>query len=358
MSVRAESVPRSSLLASLGGRALRLLSVHGLLIITLVVITVFSLLRPDSFPTVTKFQAIGNVRGPYAVLALAFMVPLATLEWDLSIGYVAELGSILVIGFQVKSGLSWELSCLLVLLLGATIGLINGLLVTKFRVASFIATLGVGTFILGISNWYTGGMQIFAPSYPHGFLVISENTHGIPVVVLIALGLGVVLWILFEYLAVGRHLLVIGSNPRSAELIGIHVDRLKIMSFVVSGTLSAVAGIMLGSQLQMGQVGISSSLLFPAFTGALLGSTTVRPGRVNAWGTLIAIALLGITVAGLQEVGAQFYVEQLFNGGMLVIAVALAVFAAKRREYATAAREARLASEASGGVAEKRRRAR
>jgi ribose transport system permease protein len=339
MSARAEGIARTRPLASLGRGALRLLSVHGLLITALVVIAVFSSLRPSSFLTQTNFQSIGQVRAPYALLALAFMIPLVANEFDLSVGYVAELGSILVIGFQSRSGLSWELACLLVILLSALVGLINGVLVTKFRVSGFIATLGTGTFILGVSTWYTGGMQIFADSYPHGFLFWSENVIGIPVSVLVTLALGIVLWIVCEYLATGRRLYVIGTNPRAAELIGIPVDRLKIFSFVISGIIAGVAGCVLGSQLRMGQVGINASLLLPAFTGALLGSTSVRPGRVNVWGTLIAVALLGITVSGLQLVGAEFYVEQLFNGAMLVVAVSLAVFAARRRELAVTRRE-------------------
>jgi ribose transport system permease protein len=346
VSTHAERV-RANPLASAGRGALRLLSVHGLLIITITVIVFFSLypVTADNFLTTTNFQAIGNVRAPYGILALAFMVPLATNEFDLSIGYLAELASILVIGFQAKSGLGWVLSCVLVLLLGAVVGFINGVLVAKFKVASFIATLGVGTFLLGISTWYTGGMQIFLPTYPHGFLVLSENVSGFPMVVILALGAGVLLWIVFEYRPLGRHLYVIGFNPRAADLIGVRAARLKIVSFVISGTLAAFAGILFGSQLRMGQLGISPALLLPAFTGALLGSTSVRPGRVNVWGTLLAVALLGITVAGLQQAGAQFYVEQLFNGAMLVIAVALAIAAQRRREAAVIAQQEHRAAE-------------
>jgi ribose transport system permease protein len=338
VSARAEPA-RTSPLGALGGAGLRVLSLHGLLLTTLVVVAVFSALRLTTFLTTTNFQSIGQVRAPYALLALAFMIPVAANEWDLSVGFLAELGSILVIGFQARSGLGWAAACLLVILISALVGLINGVLVTKFRVSSFIATMGTGTFILGVSTWYTGGMQIFAAQYPHGFLVWSENVGGIPVSVLVTLALGVVLWLGFEYLPTGRRLYVIGANPRAAALIGIHVDRLKILSFVLSGTITGMAGCLLGSQLRMGQVGINAALLLPAFTGALLGSTSVRPGRVNVWGTLIAMALLGITVSGLQLVGAEFYVEQLFNGAMLVIAVSLAVFAARRRELAAARRE-------------------
>jgi ribose transport system permease protein len=352
LSARAESQKVESL-ASVGGGALRILSVHGLLIITLVVIAIFSLERPSDFPTLLNFQSVGNIRAPYALLALAVMIPLAANEFDLSVGFFAELACILVVGFQVKSGISWELACLLVIALGALVGLINGVLVTKFRVSSFIATLGVGTFIVGVSGWYSKGELIYfggarssgssaqlgVSGGPTGFFNLTGNFLGIPVALLITVGLGIVLWFALEYLAVGRNLYVIGANPRAAGLSGISVDRLKILSFVASGTITAIAGCLLGSQLQVGQLGLNQSLLLPAFAGALLGQTSVRPGRVNVWGTLIATALLGITVSGLQMVGAAPYWEMLFNGSILVAAVALAEFAALRREAISAHHE-------------------
>jgi ribose transport system permease protein len=352
LSAHAEG-PQAGSRAWFGGGALRLLSVHGLLIITFVVIAIFSLERPGDFPTLLNFQSVGNIRAPYALLALAVMIPLAANEFDLSVGFLAELACILVVGFQVKSGLSWELACLLVIVLGALVGLVNGVLVTKFRVSSFIATLGVGTFIVGVSGWYSKGELIYfggarssgsteqlgVSGGPTGFFDLTGNALGIPVALLITIGLGVVLWFALEYLALGRQLYVIGANPRAAHLSGISVDRLKILSFVASGVLTGIAGCLLGSQLQVGQLGLNQSLLLPAFAGALLGATSVRPGRVNVWGTLIATALLGITVSGLQMVGAAPYWEMLFNGSILVAAVALAEFAALRREAVRAHHE-------------------
>jgi ribose transport system permease protein len=355
MSTQAEAkrISRTNPLATLGGGALRLLSIHGLLIITLLVIVVFSALS-STFRGLLNFQMIGNIRATYALLALAVMIPLAANEFDLSVAAVAELTSILAVGFQVRSGLSWELACLLMLPLGAAIGLINGVLVTKFGVTSFIATLGVNIFIVGVNGWYTKGELIYfgGARGPHaitggtlgfhaksGFFRLAGNVLGIPIPALIVVGVGIVLWFAFEYLAIGRYLYVIGANPRAAALNGISVDRLKILCFVASGTISALAGCVLGSQLQVGELNVSSAYLLPAFAGALLGATSVRPGRVNVWGTIIAAALLGFTVSGLQHEGAPPYVEYLFNGSILVVAVALAAFAAGRREAASARRE-------------------
>ena len=95
---------------------------------------------------------------------------------------------------------------------------------------------------------------------------------------------------------------------------------------------------MLQSQLQVGQSSVGQEYLLPAFTAALLGATSIRPGRVNVWGTVLAVAVLAVTVAGLNQLGAPFFVEPLFNGSMLILAVGLAVQAAQRRTNAAAPR--------------------
>jgi ribose transport system permease protein len=317
---------------------LRILSVHGLLILLFALIVAFSLLRPDTFPTSINFQAITSARAVVALLALAVMVPLAANEFDLSAGYLVGLGHILAVGLQVRSGLPWEVAAVSVILVGMVIGFTNGLLVTRFRISSFIATLGTGTFVYGLSQFYTRGEQIVGRKYPRGFLLLSENIWGVPVAVIIVLLVAVALWITFEYLVHGRRLYVIGANPRAADLTGIPSARYKIIAFTVSGTIAGIAGVVLGSQLRVGQATVGADYLLPAFAGALLGATSVRPGRVNVWGTILAVAVLAVAVSGLQQMGADFYVEPLFNGSMLVLAVGLAEYARSRHERNMAAR--------------------
>lgn len=311
---------------------LRLLSVHGLLVLLIVLIGVFSLLRPDTFPTSVNFQAITSARAVVALLALAVMIPLAANEFDLSVGYVVGLGHILVVGLQIRLQLPWQIAALLVVLAGAGVGAINGVLVTRFRISSFIATLGIGTFVYGVSQWYTGGEQIVGRKFPAGFLLLSENIGPVPVGLILVVAVAFALWITFEYMVPGRFLYVIGSNQRAADLTGIPSARYKFLAFVASGTLTGIAGVMLGSELRVGQSTVGADFLLPAFAGALLGATSVRPGRVNVWGTLLAVSVLAVAVSGLQHLGADFYVEPLFNGAMLVLAVGLAEYARRQRE--------------------------
>jgi ribose transport system permease protein len=308
-----------------------LFGVHGLLMLTVALIIFYSLLLPDTFPTLLTADSILLTKSIVAFLALAAMIVIAVGEFDLSIGYLVGLSHILAVGLQTRSGLPWGLAVVMVLLVGAGIGLINGLLVHFAKIDSFIATLGVGTIVYGISNWYTGGQQVVG-NLPSGFVAINGfSLAGIPAPAIYLFVIAFLLWLMFEFLPIGRYLYALGSNARAAELTGIPRGKYVIGAFMASGLLTAFAGVILASQLQVGQSNIGSEYLLPAFVGALLGSTTVRPGRVNVWGTIIAVLILAVGISGIQQLGGAFFVEPLFDGTTLVVAVGLAGYATRRR---------------------------
>ena len=305
------------------------LATWGLLVLLVLLVAIFSALKPDTFPTTFNVRSIMNNKAISALLALAVFLPMTANHFDLSAGFMLGIAQVLVIGLQGQ-GLGPIEASGLVLLLGAVVGLINGMLVTAVGIDSFIATLGTGTLLYGLNEWYTGGQQVVA-SLPDGFTGISGAFLGIPLPALYVLAVSLILWVVFEYMPLGRHLYVLGANPRAAELNGISARRYVTGAFVAAGLLSAAAGIVLQSQLQVGQSSVGQEYLLPAFTAALLGATSIRPGRVNVWGTILAVAVLAVTVAGLNQLGAPFFVEPIFDGAMLILAVGLAVTAAKRR---------------------------
>jgi len=307
----------------------RAISVWGLLILLVILTIVFSLLRPDTFLTFFNIKSILNNKSVQALLALAVFIPMTANHFDLSAGFNLGISQVLAIGLQGQ-GLPWWAAVLLVLLMGALVGLVNGLLVTRVKIDSFIATLGTGTVLYGLNAWYTGGQQVLA-NLPPPFLAISGTIGIVPAPALYTLIVSLALWVAFEYLPLGRYLYVLGASPRTAELNGISARRYVTLGFVAAGTLASFAGVVLPSQLQVGQSSVGQEYLLPAFTAALLGATSIRPGRVNVWGTVLAVAVLAVTVAGLNQLGAPFFVEPLFNGAMLILAVGLAVQASKRR---------------------------
>jgi ribose transport system permease protein len=170
---------------------------------------------------------------------------------------------------------------------------------------------------------------------PQGFYALNGTVvFGLPITGIYVLVLAFVMWIVLEYLPIGRYIYAIGANPKAAALNGIPVRRFVIGAFVTSGTLAAVAGVLLASKLRIGQASVGLEYLLPALVGAFLGSTTIKPGRVNVWGTMIGVIILAVGIAGIQQFGGSFYVEPLFNGVTLLVAIGIAGYAQRRRSHA------------------------
>jgi ribose transport system permease protein len=276
--------------ASSSGRAAQFLSVWGLLIVLLALIALFSILKPNTFATAFNLQAILSNKSISAMVALAAMIPIAANRFDLSVAFTLGISQVLAIGLQ-EMGLPWPLAVVMVLSLGALTGLCNGILVTVVGIDSFIATLGTGTVLLGVNQWYTGGHQVIT-SLPDSFIALSSVVFGIPVPAIYVLAISFAMWIVFEYLPIGRFIYVLGINPRAAQLNGISERKYITGALIASGVISAWAGIVLQSQLQVGQSSVGQEYLLPAFTSVLLGATAIKPGRVNVWGTILAVGVL------------------------------------------------------------------
>ncbi len=309
----------------------RLLPVYGLPILTVLLIILFSVLLPDTFPTMLNVRSILSDKAIIALLSLAAMLPMMAGRIDLTVGYGIVLWHILAISLQTELGLSWEIAVVLVLIAGAVTGLINGLLVEVARIDSFIATLGTGTILYALALWYTGGRQVMG-SLPPGFLDINGTwVVGLPITSFYVLGFAILLWLVTERLPVGRFLYAIGASPRAAALNGIPVRSYVVGVFVASSVVTAFAGIVLASKLRIGQASVGLEYLLPALVGAFLGSTTIKPGRVNVWGTLVGVLILAVGISGIQQFGGAFFVEPLFNGATLVVAIGIAGYAQRRR---------------------------
>jgi ribose transport system permease protein len=318
----------------------RLAPVYGLPIFTVLLIVLFSIILPDTFPTVLNLRSILGDKAIIAILSLAAMIPMMAGRIDLTVGYGIVLWHVLAIALQTRLGLSWPMACAIVLLLGCLLGVINGFLVELAQIDSFIATLGTGTTLYAIALWYTQGRQVIGV-LPSGFTELyTASLLGIPIAAYYVLALSLVLWLVAEYLPVGRYLYAIGANPRAAVLNGIPSRRYVIGAFVASGLLGAVAGIVLAARLRIGQASVGLEFLLPALVGAFLGSTTIKPGRVNVWGTIIGVAVLAVGISGIQQLGGEFFVEPLFNGITLLIAIGLAGYAQRKRGEVRHARSA------------------
>ncbi len=312
-------------------KAIRLAPTYGLVILMFGLVILFSLLLPNTFPTMLNVRAILSDKAIIALLSLAAMIPMVAGRIDLTVGYGIVLWHILAISLQTMYGFPWPVAVLVVLVLGVATGALNGLLVEVARIDSFIATLGTGTILYALALWHTGGRQMVG-QLPDAFYALNGTfIFGLPITAYYLVVITFALWIVLEYTPIGRYLYAIGANQRAAELNGIPTRKFVIGAFVTSGLMTALAGVLLASKLRIGQASVGLEFLLPALVGAFLGSTTIKPGRVNVWGTIVGVMILAVGISGIQQFGGSFWVEPLFNGTTLLIAIGIAGYAQRKK---------------------------
>lgn len=303
---------------------LSVLARYGTIIGLLAMIVAFSLLSPRAFPTLNNFTNVLNQASLAMIIAGGLTLAVTVGELDLSIGFAASFHGILVTGLVVHDQLPIPLAILLVLALGAAIGVVNGFIVTKMRVNSVIATLGVGTIITGCAFAYSSGVPIVA-GVPEAFLQLSLGRWlmGVPNnIVIMVLVLGG-LWVLVERTDIGQEIQAVGGNAAAARLAGINVDRIKILGFVISGMCAALTGILLASRLGSGTTSAADSYLLTAFAAVFLGSATLRDGEFHVLGTFVGALIIAFGFNGLNIFGAPTFSQYVFQGAILIIAVGL-----------------------------------
>ena len=286
-------------------------------------IVVFGLWTPDLFFSVATLHSVAAQQVVVGMLALAVLVPLATGAYDLSVGANINLAAVIVAVLQTVHGVSMWQAILVAVGAGVVVGLINGFVVVKLRVNSFIATLGTSTLIGAVQQIVSGGSQPIPPSSAEWFELTQRQVFGFQVVVVYLLILALVIWWLIEWTPAGRYMQAIGSNAEAARLSGVAVGKWTWISLTISGGIGGIAGVMYAS-LSGPSLTFGAALLLPAFAAVYLGSTQLKPGRFNVWGSLLAIYVLATGVQGLQFVTSVQWLSAMFNGAALILAVAVA----------------------------------
>ncbi len=306
---------------------------YGLLLLAVLLFIAFSVMMPNTFLTQGNFNAILSANTIPAILALGAMIPIATGKFDVSIGYTLGMAHVLMM-VLVVNGTPWYLAAILVIAGTTVVGVANGLLVELGKIDSFVATLGTGSVLYAITGAITNGARIVPgpDGLPAGFTDLYDSKlAGIPVSAWYVAIIAIVLWIVLERTPLGRYFYVLGSNQRAADLIGLPSRRYSVYAFATCSFLVGVAGVLLASQQQIGNPSVGAEYMLPSFVAALLGSTVIKPGRPNSAGTIVAVATLAIGLAGIGQLGANFWVNPLFNGVTLLIAVGLAGWSARRK---------------------------
>lgn len=290
--------------------------------IWIAMVILFSVLAPETFPTVDTVRIVLTDQAVTAVLAIGLVVPLAAGAFDLSIGSQLGLGAILVAWLLRTEGLGLVPAIVGTLLIGAVVGLVNGLLITKAKISSFITTLGMSSVLLAAISWISKDAQILnlGSTFQQ---VANRQVLSIPLSVYVMLVLAVCVWWVLDNTYLGRAVYATGGNADAARLAGIRTQTVIVMSLVSCSVLAAAAGILLSSSLATGDPTVGPAYMLPAFAAAFLGSTQFRNGRFNILGTVVAVYVLATGVKGLQLIGAPVWIPELFNGVALLIAVAV-----------------------------------
>ena len=312
-----------------GGSWRRILSFRNIsaIYIFVVIFALFAIITPKTFLAPGTWVLLLDEQTITVLAALAVLIPLNVAVFNLAIGAEVGFAVILVAVLQVQLQLPWPLAVLFALAAGALIGTISGLIITKLRIDSFIATLGMSSLLTAGLVLMSGQRQILGLG--DGFRDFA--TGGIPLggtfkitwPVIIMLAVAFVLWYVMEKTPLGRRMYAAGFNPDGARLSGVNVSRLQIGSLVAGGMVAALAGTLLASRINAGDPTVGPNLLLPALTAVFLGSTQFKGGRFNVWGTVVSVYVLAVGVKGLQLLGATDWVENAFNGLALLGAVAL-----------------------------------
>ena len=287
-------------------------------------IVAFSILSPDAFPTFNNFINVLDQASLAMIISGGLTLALVVGEMDLSIGYAASLHGVLVTGLIVHTKLPIVIAMAIVIGLGALVGVANGLIVTKLRVNSVIATLGVGTILVGLAFAYSSGVPIVA-GVPEAFLDLALGRwfFGIPNPIIFMALVVAALWVLVERTAIGQEIQAVGGNQAAARLAGISVDRIKILGFAISGMCAALTGALLASRLGSGTTSAADSYLLTAFAAVFLGSATLRDGEFHVLGTFVGAMIIVFGFNGLNIFGAPTFSQYVFQGAILIIAVGL-----------------------------------
>ena len=295
------------------------------------VIALFGILRPSTFLSSANFDSILGTNAMLVVLALGLLVPLTAGDYDLSIAGNLTITSMIVAVLNVEHDVAIGVAIAAALGAGVLIGVVNGALIAGLSLDAFIVTLGTSALLQGLTFWISSSQTIGGISQGLVDAVVGDGPFGVPLAFYYALALCVVFWYAFEHLPLGRRLLFVGRGRSVARLSGLDVARLRFSAFVVSGAVSAIAGVMYAGTTGAADPTSGTSFLLPAFAAAFLGATSITPGRFNPWGTFIAVYFLVTGITGLQLLGVESFVQQLFYGGALILAVALSHLTRDRR---------------------------
>ena len=289
------------------------------LLVALVI--VYSIMLPHTFLTVVNIRALLSQQAVPGILAAALLLPLVAGEFDFSGGSVIGLAAVVLVQLTGQLGLNWPTACIVILAAAAVFGAINGILISRFGYNSFVATLASGGVLGGVALVRSQGETLYQ-GIPAQFLDLGRGmVLGVPYAVIYLAVVFVVVAYVLRQTAFGRYHEALGKGRAAAQLAGVSYRRHILIAFVASAVIAAIAGLLLVANLGSAPPNVGDSYILSAFAAAFLGSTMFRPGSFNASGAIVAILLIAVGVNGMTLAGVSSFIQQIFTGGLLLVAV-------------------------------------
>lgn len=293
---------------------------YGTLIALLVIVVIFSVLKPTAFCTMKNFINITRQMAPLAIISIGATMVMVINEFDLSVGSMASLGGVLA-ALMAVAGMPVSIAFLSTVAVCAIIGLANGFIVAKFKVLSFITTLGMSTVLDGIIYWLTGGATVFE-NIPKSFTWLGTNKIGLIPLVSIIMLLFVVLFSFFmKHTPVGRRMYAIGGSEEASKIAGINVQKHKIIAFSLCAAMAGLTGVVVASRVGSANTTAGGGYFLQSYAAVFIGCTVSKKGVPNVVGTLVGVAILAILANGLTILQIPTYMQDIITGAIIVIAV-------------------------------------
>lgn len=311
------------------------------LYVLLVIIVLFSVWVPETFPRMATLQQVLNGNAVIGMAALALTIPLSARVFDLSFAYTMSLAGVTAAHFVADKDWPLIMAVGAALAVSLLVGFINAIVVVVLGVDSLIGTLATGSIIQAFITFVTDEIPITDAKLFGGFADIGQHTVGgfiLPVYYMLLIAVAV--WFFLQHTPLGRRIYATGFNTEAARLTGIKTRRIQFCSLLVSALVAGWAGVSLAGILGSGSPTAGTPYLLPAFAAAFLGATQIMPGRFNAWGTLLGVVTLGAGTTGLALATAPAWASNMFTG--IVLIAALAVTTVQRRANGTPSRWRRL----------------
>ncbi len=284
-------------------------------------IVVFALLS-DKFFQVENFASIGRQTAMISLIAFGMTFVITSGNIDLSVGSLVGLVGVIT-AMSLRVGLGVIGASMIGLSTGTVIGLLNGILTAKMRIPAFLVTLGTMQMARGLALTVTNTKAVIVINNSFTRIWGAGTLLGFPAsIIWTLLFFGICIW-LYHYTYFGNYVKAVGGNKTAATYSGIKVDRITILSFVISGFLAAVAGLLMAARLKSGRPEVGGGMELDAIAAVILGGTALYGGRGKILNTLVGSLIMGVIVNGLIILGVQSNIQQIIKGAIIIAAVSL-----------------------------------